>query len=369
MTKLVNKLSSELILSLKKADEIWIAVALLNSVGLKFILENVKKECLQNYLIGIDLPTDPTALKKLHALEQKSNIRVRIYTKREYFHPKLYLIRIGNIYRGYLGSANCTNGGLYSNIELSLYTNQFSTCEQLKDWFIKLYGHSQPLSKKFLFKYASDYYKIKNRKKEEERLARERKQELQIEAQATFKEKNKFIRLLKSYRTLKKYTIIKKERENAVQQIRLALDYPKFNNINLELFFSIWKLGHLISISKPVIKRQPAKFRKLLLMLCDENKDISVRYDLAQGKMKVDGVSDGTISKILTIHRPDLYYVKNSKTTTTLHKYGIQLSRGLSLGEKYKITCKALQQVCTDTDIDNLAVLDQFLYIEGDTTN
>ena len=62
MNKLITKISEDLLSEIKTADEIWVAVALINSTGLKFISDNVQPNCKQHFLIGVDLPTDPKAL-------------------------------------------------------------------------------------------------------------------------------------------------------------------------------------------------------------------------------------------------------------------------------------------------------------------
>ena len=84
MNKVITKLSENLIAELKAADEIWVAVALINSQGLKFIIDNLKPNCKQNYLIGIDLPTEPKALTELYKLKLQTNLSVKIYSQKQY---------------------------------------------------------------------------------------------------------------------------------------------------------------------------------------------------------------------------------------------------------------------------------------------
>jgi hypothetical protein len=271
-----------------------------------------------------------------------------------------------NSFKGFIGSANCTNGGLYSNIEITVSIDNQETCGQIHEWFTRLYNLGKPLTKTFIKKYQADYIERQKRKKEDEQLAKREKRELNEEVEATFSERREFIKVLKSYRNQKEYNDVKIERKNSVEALRSALDYPNFNKIDLDRFFSIWALGHIIEIPKPIIKREIKKFRKLLLMLIDEKLEISNRYNLAiKGEYKMDGINEGLISKILALHRPDLYFVKNSKSDIALKKYGIEIPRGLTKGDKYKITCKVLRQICEETDIDNLAVLDNYLYNEG----
>ena len=223
-----------------------------------------------------------------------------------------------------------------------------------------------PLTKKFLSNYKIDYSFRLRRKKEDERLAKKKKDELIQEIDVIFSEQLKFINTLIAYRKLKEYEIKKREGYEAIDELRESLDYPKLINLDVDKFFSITKLGNIMSFPKPTIKREINKFRKLIFMLCDEEKDISVRYNLAlKGDFKIRGVNEALISKILVIHKPDLYFVKNKKSKLALKKYGIEFPRGISKGDKYKITCKILKKVCIETHIENFAVLDNYLFIEG----
>jgi HKD family nuclease len=367
MNNLVTTLSSNLSTELRNADEIWIAVALINESGLKIITENIPDKCIQNYLIGIDLPTDPKALRSLLEMQFSFDLKVNIFSDPEYFHPKLYLIRKKDSLIGFVGSANCTNGGLNKNIELSVQVDNQESCKQLLSWFEDLKFKSKPLTNKFLIRYKEEYEDRIDKKKKDEQLTRKRKKELNVESEATLANKVDFIYVLSSYRADNEdYRLVKKERKATINDLRLSLDYPNFDNINIDSFFSIWELGHIISLPKPTILREIKKFAKLLKMLCDEQTDISVRYNRAlEGDLKIRGINEGLISKVLVIHNPELYFVKNQKSNDALKKYGIELPKGLSKGDKYKITCRFLRQICIDTNIDNLAILDHYLYLES----
>ncbi|PTM08200.1 MAG: hypothetical protein DA408_20995 [Bacteroidetes bacterium] len=102
-------------------------------------------------------------------------------------------------------------------------------------------------------------------------------------------------------------------------------------------------------------------------MLTNEELDVAERYDEAlTGDLAMYGVKDALISKVLTIHNPKKYFIKNGKSDTTLQNYGLELPRGISAGEKYKATCAFLIDVCKDSGIDDLAVLDYYLYLEAE---
>lgn len=222
------------------------------------------------------------------------------------------------------------------------------------------------MTQKFIKNYTSKYEERIKREKEEFKLVMKEKKELNEEIMATFLEKEEFINTLKRYRKLKNHIDVLKEREKSVEELRSSLDYPNFEDVDVDDFFGIWALGHIIALPKPTIKREIKKFKKLLKMLCDESIDISERYNNALlGNLKIRGINEGLISKILTLHKPELYYVKNNKTEKALKKFGIEIPRGMTKGDKYKITCNILRQICEETKIENLAILDYYLYLEG----
>ena len=366
MTTIIQKLAPNLIREFRNADEIWIAVALISKDGLNYILDNVPKACRQHYLIGIDLPTDPKALKVLHDLELIKDVSVNIFSQKAFYHPKVYLTRQKDKYIAFLGSANCTSGGLTDNIEICVKLDEQKSCKDLLSWFDKLQEVAKPLTTSFLDKYASDYQTRQERKKAEERAAKKEKEKVNKEFEATLKKRSEFLKVLRKYRNNKNYFKEKKERDKVVKELRKSLAYPHFNKIEVDLFFSLHELGHIIPIPKPTIKHDIKKFSRLMRMICDESIDIATRYDRAvQGNLKIRGVSEGLISKVLTVHDPENYFIKNEKSDTALKKYGIQIPRGLSKGEKYKITAKFLKQICKETKIDDLAILDYYLYLEG----
>lgn len=366
MIKLIPKLSTDLGIKLKTADEIWIAVALLNAQGQKFITKDLKDGCKQNYLVGLDLPTEPKALYELNKLQYTEKVIAKVYVENKCFHPKLYLLREGNTYSAFIGSANCTNGGLLNNIELSIFTEDPKVCKDILKWFNEIFNVSLILTEQYIDNYAIGYEISRQKKKDEERNNKKKKAAFIKDYNATIKDKSKFLKMLRDYRKAPQYKQDKNDRQRIVRDLRATIDYPTCINIDVDAFFSIQELGHIVAIPKPTIKREINKFRKLLKMLFDENIDISQRVNRAlEGDLEIRGVGIALISKLLVIHRPDLYYVRNEKTSTTLRRYRIEVPRNITEGTKYKILSEFLKQVCGQTKIDDLAILDYYLYLEG----
>src|SRR5688572_21894121 len=110
MAELISSLSTFLKKYLPTADEVWIATALLNREGQKFVENIVKPSCIQHHLVGIDLPSHPEAIKSLWKQTISKPISIKIYAAKEDYHPKVYIIRIGGSFKAIVGSANCTSG-------------------------------------------------------------------------------------------------------------------------------------------------------------------------------------------------------------------------------------------------------------------
>ncbi|PSR08707.1 MAG: hypothetical protein C7N36_21490 [Bacteroidetes bacterium] len=367
MKKFTQHLGEELSQALKTADELWVAVALMTRAGLQFIEDHVAEAATQNYVLGTDLPTDPAALAVLQRKQFSTATKVAMNVDRAFYHPKVYIIRSGKKLLAFVGSANCTKSGLAGNVELSFIVEDQTACKELLAWYQKIEAEAVSLTSGFIAAYRPLYERRKSNKREDERIAKQIKQQLEAAYTANMASRSKLIDVLQAYRKGDDYNEMKADRALSVRQIRKSLDYPDFRDIDLDAFFGLWALGHLIPIPKPRILAELPKFRRLLQLLTNEELDVAERYDEAlTGDLAMYGVRDALISKVLTIHNPKKYFIKNGKSDTTLQNYGLELPRGISAGEKYKATCAFLIDVCKDSGIDDLAVLDYYLYLEAE---
>lgn len=154
---IVENLRDELILVLSEADEMWIAVALIKDQTLEFILDIAKDTCQYHFLVGIDLPTDPSVLRTLQKCEKKGFSEALIFSEKVTFHPKFYLIRTGETYTLFIGSANMTEGGFKNNIELSYKIINQEECLLSLFWFNNLFKRGLPLSNENIVEYEKWY--------------------------------------------------------------------------------------------------------------------------------------------------------------------------------------------------------------------
>lgn len=348
---------------LRKANEIWVAVGLLNNPGLQYILDNVPNSCKLNFVVGIDLPTDPQALSKLLSLKSKRVINSRVLTG-YFFHPKVYIIKSSGKLVSFVGSANCTMGGLEDNIEMSIGTGNTMVCKNLINWFIKdLFPNAQPITAEFIKDYRPKYaIRLKRRKKDEKEID-DLKEKERSKAQANIKASAKLIETLKKNRQSRGYKEIVKERQAVVKKIKRSLDYPNFRNLDLKAFFNIKALGTIVPIRvKGKITEDPTRFAYLMQLICDEKKPIKERIDEAlNGRFAIDNVKEGFISKVLVAHNSKKYYLHNQVFSTKLKSFGLELPRGLSFGEKYELTREVLQMILKRTGIDDFATFDHYI--------
>ena len=154
-----TNLKDDLSNHLKNADEIWIAVALMKDSALRELQKEIKSSTKQNYLVGIDLPTEPKALRRLKEQQCESFVAGLCNTSRE-FHPKVYILRKDKELIAFVGSSNLTSGGFSNNIEMNLFTQDQDTCNSLLAWFKDLFDGSFPLSEENLNNYESEFLKF-----------------------------------------------------------------------------------------------------------------------------------------------------------------------------------------------------------------
>ena len=190
---------------LEAADELWVAVGLINLHGLNFLLDNTQPDCTRNFLLGIDLPTDPKALHRLNEMQLKPNlnVNVRLLKDREFvYHPKMYLVRSKDTFSGFIGSANCTNGGLSKNIELTIQVDDQMICSELESWFEEKFDRADHLTSSYLEIYQAYYSKRRARQSEDEKVAMNLKERSAVSSREAKEEvvkieKARFDRLLR----------------------------------------------------------------------------------------------------------------------------------------------------------------------------
>lgn len=136
------KVRSILNSSLRRADEVKIAVAFVSRGGLELI-ESAVNESLGRcayleFLVGLDMRvTEPEAMRYLFDLSQETD-QFKIYClvsagQTELYHPKVYLLKSGVEVTCIVGSSNLTRGGLSNNVEVNLVLRASADSEIVSD--------------------------------------------------------------------------------------------------------------------------------------------------------------------------------------------------------------------------------------------
>lgn len=215
----------------------------------------------------------------------------------------------------------------------------------------------------FIADYLPKYKNRLKRRKEEQAEIKDLKENEQKKLEANLKAKGLLISQLKIIRKSEDYPRFKQARQVKIKELKKALDYPNFIKLDLPAFWRIKDLGTIVPIRvKAKIENDKPKFAKLMKYICDDSIPINERIDEAlNGKLSIENVSEGFISKVLVIHNPNEYYIHNNEFTDNLKPFGLSFPRGLSFGDKYRLTRDTLKSILEETNIDDFAVLDQCL--------
>jgi hypothetical protein len=110
------------------------AVGLASESGMRY-LKGISARL--HLLVGIDLPTPPSVLRKLLARAKLAELEFKVYAiDGVFFHPKLYVWQKAGRYKAYVGSGNLSRGGWHSNVELFWPVEDSAMAEKLKNWFV-----------------------------------------------------------------------------------------------------------------------------------------------------------------------------------------------------------------------------------------
>ncbi|MEP0938194.1 MAG: phospholipase D family protein [Ekhidna sp.] len=158
MEQIIN-LGTVLKRQVPNADKVYIASALMKEYGFN-ILESASGTAKVKLLLGIDLPTPPSAFEYLISHE---SIESRVFQDEKIsYHPKVYLLEVDGAWQAFVGSANFTEGGCESNIEMTLATDDPEHTSQLLKWFEKVYDQGIEVDANWLEDYKKHWNSTKD---------------------------------------------------------------------------------------------------------------------------------------------------------------------------------------------------------------
>ncbi len=272
---IVTNLKSDFEEFLVTANEIWFAVALVKESTYDFIQETICEDCKQNYLVGIDLPTNPKVLRCMQSQIKGESFEAAIYKTKSNFHPKVYLFNVNNNYTAFVGSANLTDGGLENNIELNYKVTDQKKCQSILSWFNTLYEESYPLNDENILAYEELFKSIKELEK---KLKKKRKK---LKLKKSVSKTNPFDSIDFSDRYFKKehHFAFRKElwsnnskeaideRESAkikCEELHKSI-FPRFKEYGIEILEPNPMPDHLISMIRQIDPTKPRPINAMWL--------------------------------------------------------------------------------------------------------
>lgn len=127
-------------------------------------------------LTGLDFAqTEPEVLWKWLRLEsERRGAEARLYfSATATFHPKVLIVKTSECTFAVVGSGNLSKGGLVSNVECALYTEDATLVKRLSIWFDEVFGAAKPITEEVIKAYSYEYSRSQlQRKQQRESQAR-----------------------------------------------------------------------------------------------------------------------------------------------------------------------------------------------------
>lgn len=138
-------------------EEVYISVGMITDHMYEVMSRAIVNANTVSIVTGIHMPTSPRVLDKLKEKADMSQIEVGLYIE-NYFHPKLYLLKVKGRWVAFVGSGNLTSGGWYENEELFVVVTDHDTCEDLYIQHKKWMEGAKTLTKDLVDQYRETYY-------------------------------------------------------------------------------------------------------------------------------------------------------------------------------------------------------------------
>ncbi len=356
---------------LEKATSIRLAMAFCHLNGWSRFEVPIKKCAGDVYLLtGLDFfQTEPQLLRAWNRLSINRRFHPRLVTtKSGIFHPKVLIVSSPVKKFALVGSGNLSEGGLRTNIECFLYTDESTEVSALTKWFDEVFRNAKNFGEHEIGLYEPKY------KNAHRAVAKIRREQRKVEDELTKRQKA-FLSKWNQAVNAAKHEFVREEfkegwdaRTQSIQKIKTALHYPQFDFSRDEWieFYKIQELGHLIPIYRDRVFRQEKRLKDGLRLLVDDSIPIQKRLTALlerTGKHHISGLSVNTVSKILAVHDPDRWPVYNSPVYFTLRSFDYQPPRRVGMSGRYLAFANLMQDFMKVCGAKDVCALDWFFYV------
>ena len=313
------------------AKEIWIAVALLQKHIAKQLLSNanIQDTNLIHIIVGIDLPTEPSAIETLY----NAGCDIQVCKSNVTFHPKVYVVKRRNgKYSSIVGSANATTAGFTSNIELSVHSNDIRFSKSVIDWFNHIDKRTlRNVDKCFIETYKQEF--VDRQQKNLDQKHQQIKQRIQ-QLWNTVNEYNKRELIQQLTETLSKISSSHnfRDRDKVVEDLRAAMDVKHgFRSFNSKQFVEIAELGRIRSSQRNTFY-QDDTINAIKRAYTASEEDLANAID---NLCSCKDIGIGYASKIMCVRNPKKFMVINGPAKEFLKRFGVKGISGKISGKRY----------------------------------
>ena len=356
---------------LRCAKQIFLATAFARTSGWNLIESAMlESEASISIVTGLYFcHTEPDLLRRwLRLMPKHPRLRVSLAASTKIpkignpvFHPKVLIVCGDSGRFAIVGSGNLTSGGLRSNTECSIYTDDPASIDGLLHWFRGI--EAVLLDEKAVLIYEPRYDQSLAAQKTIEEAQREAEQD--IKQEITFHRRAEAIRTAQAYFESAEFVEKKRKRSGAIPKIRNLLDFYAFNfdaNAWTE-FYKMRSLGKIREAYLTSTVENLARIQEALRYLFEEGQAIEDRLPQLlerKGDYHVRGVGPNLVEKFLVAHDPKMWFIRNKKVATILTNFGYEYSGKGGATASYLVFVKAMRSFKDDCGAEDGVELDAF---------
>ena len=319
--------SFDLLNLLKNASSVTMAMAFAKRTG----WEHLKASLLTGHkhiqiVVGLNFGiTDIELLEEWLERSQKSpHFKVKIAKLSPTFHPKITLIRGGELDCALVGSGNLTVGGQVNNVECGAYIAAMEDLNRLEQWCASLKGKT--LSQTIIDKYRPFHARTKRAGVQLIKPGNDLAAILSEGEQDWYHDL--FLRDFNNFITSQHGVESTQRRVNAAKEIRTALRMPKlnFSKSDWETFQRIRAFG-AIRLAYPEMTESLPELRKSLraLLVGRLDEETLRRIWNRREGLHVEGLGANQITKILATNNRQKWPVLNKRAWKVMLDYGYRI--------------------------------------------
>jgi HKD family nuclease len=357
---------------LRSAKEVFLATAFATTTGWNVIKGGLLDgKAAINIVTGLYFcHTEPKLLRDwLDLIPKRPNFCVSLAcsTKannqgKSVYHPKVMIVCGDRVRFAIVGSGNLTNGGLHSNVECSIYTEESAHIESLRQWFADL--ECKRLSKEAIERYQPHYDRAASARKVVEEAQEAAEQG--IKSAIAFLRRSDAIQAAKDYFGSPVFAGKKGKLSEVISDFRGLLDYYAFNfdGARWAEFYKDHRLGWIRPAYLPDTLKDLTKIQKGLRFLFGEQQAIEERLpELMErhGNLHVRGVGPHLISKFLVAHDPKRWFIYDDRVAKVLESFGFSYSGKSGPTALYLAFAEAMRSFKDDCGAEDSVALDAFL--------